>query len=189
MIKQPHTSSAVERQAQLEQSFLELLKARPYPQITVTDICKNAAIPRRTFYHYFDSKDAVLHSMIDGMIRRCSMEVVLDLEGDYDTLKASLTRNFRYWLEAVRPMTDALLENNLEGELVSQAIKWVNEEQCGISRRAGLNAKQIEIATTAGIASFFAILHYWRNNNYQETPEEMAEYTAWFLAEPLFRKN
>ena len=186
MIKQPQTPKAEQRQTQLEQSLLSLLHDNPYSQITVAEICRSASIPRRTFYHYFDSKDAVLRSLIEKMIQRCSMQVMFDFRGDFETFKASLARNFRYWQGEGRTMMQVLLDNNLEGELVSTGLKWLSSEKLMPFRRPGLSDKQVEIATTAGVASFFAILHYWRGNNYQETPEEMAEYTAWFLAKPLF---
>lgn len=187
MITQPRTQKSEQRQAQLEKSLLALLRNNPYHLITVADICRTAEIPRRTFYHYFDSKDAVLKSLIENMIQRCSIQVMFEFQGGYDTLKESLARNFRYWLGEGRIMMEVLLDNNLEGELVASGLKWLRSEKVDFSRRPGLSDKQIEIATTASVASFFSILHYWRSNNYRETPEEMAEYTAWFLAESLFR--
>lgn len=187
LIKHPRTQSALDRQAHLEQTLLELLRSIPYHRITVADICRIAQIPRRTFYHYFDSKDAVLKSLIENIIQRCSIQVMIDFHGSYESLRESLARNFCYWMSEGRVILEVLLDNNLEGELVAYCLKWLRTENIQISHRPGLSDKQIEIATTAGVASFFSILHYWRSNNYQETPEEMAEYTAWFLARPLFR--
>jgi AcrR family transcriptional regulator len=187
MIKHPHTIRSEQRHAQLEQSLLQLLREKPYPRITVADICCAARIPRRTFYHYFDSKEAVLRSLIENMIRRCSIQVMVDFQGDYNSLLESLVRNFRYWRDEGRTMLEVLMDNNLEGELVTYGLKWLREEEISLTTRPDLSEKQLEIATTASVASFFSILHYWRSNGYQETPEEMAEYTAWFLAEPLFR--
>lgn len=187
MIKQPHTSSAIERQQQLEQSLLDLMQTASYHQITVTDICRNAAIPRRTFYNHFDSKDAVLDAIIEHMLQQCSLEIMFEFDGGFEDLKDSLTRNFLYWMREGRMMMEVLLDNGLQGALVSQALKWIHAEKPHFSRRTGLSDKQIEIATMAGAAGFFSILQYWRNNNYLESPEEMAEYTTWFLAEPLFR--
>ena len=187
MIKQPRTAKAEQRQAQLEQSLLTLLRDMAYPQITVADICRTAAIPRRTFYHYFDSKDAVLKSIIEELIQRCSLQVMFDFHSSYADFKKSLVRNFYYWRGDGRIMMEILLDNHLGGELVSAGLRWLRSERTDLTARSRLSDKQIEIATTAGVACFFSILHYWRNNNYQESPEEMAEYTTWFLAEPLFR--
>lgn len=187
LIKHPRTQSALDRQTHLEQTLLELLRSNPYPRITVADICRTAQIPRRTFYHYFDSKDAILKSLIENLIRRCSIQVMFNFEGGYDILKESLARNFRYWQGEGRTMLEVLLDNNLEGELVTYGLKWLRTENVSLVTRPDLSEKQLEIATTASVASFFSILHYWRNNSYRETPEEMAEYTAWFLAAPLFR--
>ena len=187
MIKQPRTQNATARQSLLEQSLLTLMRDTNYNQITVTDICRAASIPRRTFYHYFDSKDAVLYSIIENMIRQCSLQIMFRFNDGYDAMKASLVRNFRYWQGEGREMMEVLLDNDLEGELVAHALKWISDERSSLPHPSGLNAKQIEIVTMAGAASFFTILHYWRRNNYQETPEEMAEYTTWFLAEPLYQ--
>lgn len=187
MIRQTRTQKAEQRQNQLEESLLRLMRGNPYPRITVADICRDAQIPRRTFYHYFDSKDAVLDSLIGSMIRQCSLEVMFDFYGGYEAMKASLVRNFYYWRGTGRTMMEVLLDNNLEGRLVAYAQKWIVEERAGLIQRPSLSIKQFEIVTMAGAASFFTILHYWRNNDYEESPEEMAEYTAWFLAEPLYR--
>ena len=53
MAKQCITDRALRRQKELEDSLLVLLQSKDYAQITVTDICRQANIPRRTFYHYF----------------------------------------------------------------------------------------------------------------------------------------
>ena len=188
MIKQPRTHGAIERQAQLEQSLLELMQNTHYSRITVTDICRHAAIPRRTFYNHFDSKEAVLDSVIEHMMQQCSLEVMFDFGGSLEDLKSSLTRNFRYWMREGRTILEVLMDNGLQGQLVAHAMKWVISEKPSFSRSPGLSAKQIEIITMAAAAGFFSILEYWRNNNYLESPEEIAEYTTWFLAEPLFRR-
>ena len=42
----------------IENSFLELLKSKPLPKITVTEVCQKAGINRATFYkHYLDIPD------------------------------------------------------------------------------------------------------------------------------------
>ena len=42
----------------IEDSFLELLKAKPLTKITVTEVCQKAGINRATFYkHYLDIPD------------------------------------------------------------------------------------------------------------------------------------
>ena len=75
-----HTEYAVQKMAQLENALLGLMALRPYQDITVTDICREAGIPRRTFYHYFESKEAVLESIIEALMRECFLNTVLDFQ-------------------------------------------------------------------------------------------------------------
>ena len=70
------TEYAIQKKSQLESSLLQLMTIRYYPEITVTDICQQAGIPRRTFYHYFVSKEDVLDSIINSLMQHCFLEVM-----------------------------------------------------------------------------------------------------------------
>ena len=187
MIKQPKTQSAAQRQIQLEQALLTLMEAKGYAQITVTDICREADIPRRTFYHYFDCKEEVLHAVVDNMLHECMLKVMLVLDGGIDALKESLVRNFRFWQTEGRAQLDLLLENDLAAEMIDCAMRWIEREHIGLPRRPGVTDKQIEIAIMMGASGFFTLLIYWRRNGYRESPEEMADYATRFLSEPLIQ--
>ena len=47
----------------------QLLAHRPLAEISVDDLAKGAGISRPTFYFYFPSKDAVLLTLFDGLMR------------------------------------------------------------------------------------------------------------------------
>ena len=44
----------------LGNSLLELLKNDDFSKITITSICNNADLARKTFYNYFHSKESLL---------------------------------------------------------------------------------------------------------------------------------
>ena len=50
MTNLPHTQAALKRRKQLADALLELMRTKGYAQTTVADICREASIPRRTFY-------------------------------------------------------------------------------------------------------------------------------------------
>ncbi len=53
-------------------TFLQLLNKKPFPKITVTEICRLAEINRGTFYlHYYDILD-VLNAVFDEMLKDTS---------------------------------------------------------------------------------------------------------------------
>ena len=187
MKKQPKTQPAVARQIHLEQALLTLMRTKGYAQTTVTDICREANIPRRTFYHYFDCKDAVLQAVVENMLSECSLAVMLEFDRGFDVMKDSLIRNFRYWQGAARKNLDLLLDNGLSGEMMRTALRWLESERLiALPQRPGQSEKELEILTMVGASGFFTLLMHWRRNEYRETPEEMAEIAIRVLSEPLF---
>lgn len=186
MEKLPQTQAAQKRRAQLEEALLALMRTRGYTQTTVTDICREAGIPRRTFYHYFDSKEAVLRAVVESMLNECFLEVMLEFDRGYEIMKESLIRNFRYWQGEAREKLDLLLDNGLSGEMMQCALRWLESEHLGLPHRPGVSDKELELITMVGTSGFFTLLMYWRRNNYRETPEKMADFAMQVLSEPLF---
>lgn len=186
MEKLPQTQAAQKRRAQLEEALLALMRTRGYTQTTVTDICREAGIPRRTFYHYFDSKEAVLRAVVEDMLNECFLEVMLEFDRGYEIMKESLIRNFRYWQGEAREKLDLLLENGLSGVMMQCALRWLESEHLGLPHRPGVTEKELELITMVGTSGFFTLLMYWRRNDYRETPEKMADFAMRVLSEPLF---
>ena len=186
MDKLPHTQAALQRRELLEEALLTLMQRKGYAQTTVTDLCREAGIPRRTFYHYFDCKEDVLHAVVEHMLIECNLEVMLEFNSGYDAMMESLIRNFQYWMGPAREKLDLLLDNGLSGEMMQCALHWLESERLILPRRPGMSEKELEILTMVGTSGFFALLMYWRRNDYRETPEKMAEFAIRALSEPLF---
>ena len=181
MTKPCLTEFAQHRRELLEQSFLTILEKKPYPEISVKDICQEADIPRRTFYHYFESKEEVLETFIESIMQRCFLEIMYDIRLDAEHMKASFSRVFRFWEGDNRRKLDALIETGLESRLMSHAMKLIRTEKIGLLLNSNLNPKLVEIGLMVGVTDFFSLLFYWSRGGYQETPEEMAEYAIWVL--------
>ena len=59
MYKICQTEQSIRRQRELEQGLLRLMGKRNYEDLTVKDLCDEMALPRKSFYRYFSSKDGV----------------------------------------------------------------------------------------------------------------------------------
>ena len=55
MYKICHTEDSSRRQRELEQGFLEMLRSQPYDKITLTELCRQLNVPRKSFYRYSSS--------------------------------------------------------------------------------------------------------------------------------------
>ena len=65
MYKLCKTEQSAQRQRQLEEGLLTAMKTKRYEEITISDLCEQMDIPRKSFYRYFSSKDGALHALID----------------------------------------------------------------------------------------------------------------------------
>ena len=73
MYKLCKTEQSAQRQRQLEEGLLELMRLRPYDEISVVDLCEYLQIPRKSFYRYFSNKDGALFALLDHTL----MELML----------------------------------------------------------------------------------------------------------------
>lgn len=62
--------SGDDREAAILATARQLLETKKFADISVDDLAKGAGISRPTFYFYFSSKEAVLLSLIDPLIKR-----------------------------------------------------------------------------------------------------------------------
>ena len=60
MYRKCTTERSVRNQRKIENALLELMGKQPFAEISVTQICKEAEISRRIFYHLFGSKQNAL---------------------------------------------------------------------------------------------------------------------------------
>ena len=77
----------------IQNAFITLLKEKPLPDISVTDICRIALCNRNTFYRYYANKEAVLEELTEA----CVSEIVNGtraLVNDVDLIKSSVILSY-----------------------------------------------------------------------------------------------
>lgn len=186
MARQLQTQLALERQSLLEASMLQLMNVKAYADIT-KDICVQANIPRRTFYHYFESKEDLIDLVIENTMLPAFLAAMFEFDSGYDAMQGSFIRFFRFLAQKDRERLRLLIDNGLESRLIAFATQWAIDENVSMPLRDRPMAKHIHLARVVGSASFFSLLFYWCKNDFRESPEEMAECIVLFLTEPMCR--
>ena len=181
-----HTEYTSQKKELLEGSLLNLMIQTSYPDISVTDICRKANVPRRTFYHYFASKDDVLESMIEALIQQFLLHANIDTYLRNGDVEQGFIEILGFWIGDNRQKLDVLLKNGLESRLISCASRWSREMHIGYIQNSDLPPKIVEITLLIGATDFFTLLFYWSRNEYQESLEEMAKYATWVLPHPFY---
>ena len=68
-MKKSQNPSAVRSRREISNALLKLMQEHPYAEISVKQIIMETSLARKTFYLNFSSKDDVLESILDELIR------------------------------------------------------------------------------------------------------------------------
>lgn len=143
-----------------------MMEKQKYQNITVTSLCKEMNIPRKTFYRYFDTLEDVLNLIIDEVL----MESFLYLE-----IKSDLSGYFTYWKKQ-KYLLDVFEKNELSSLLVTKSQKKF------YSSNTFKNMTNKDIRYSAYIAAIFTILLSWHHSGMRQSVEEIST-----LAKDMFR--
>lgn len=181
MYRKCATELSARHQRQVTASLLELMQKTPYEDITVTQLCRDAGITRRIFYHLFSNKTDALHALID--------HVILGIESYRTDIPDEALRFFLYWRDQ-KPLFDALRSNNLSNVLLERMASSVLNEAYDV--RYWLKAYDWDTGTDIIIFNLCGIMgltYGWYYTGYQKTPEEMAQRINQLVQKPLFAKK
>lgn len=168
MYKICHTEESSQRQRELEAGLLRMLREKPYNKITLTELCRNLNVPRKTFYRYFPTKDDCLLALMDHALSDCNDVALGGWTGGKDLDDQAQLRFFRYWQENVL-LLDAIRDNGLQSLLLERTaviVDRMKEHTPSVS----FAAEQVEYFTALGLMS--TVLR-WHQFGFQSTPEEM----------------
>lgn len=68
--------TAIQSQHMIADALFSLMKRKPFQQISVTEICDEAAIGRKTFYRNFDMKEDVVEYRLDSLCAQYKEEIM-----------------------------------------------------------------------------------------------------------------
>lgn len=107
----------------IKQSFAELICEKSYHKITVKELCERARINKKTFYHYYETLDALLNEMQQEMSREFLKRIVdYQLPRDLSQVNREF---FRYSIEQ-GPVYEKITLNSSWQEIRNQMISKVN---------------------------------------------------------------
>lgn len=185
MYKQCHTEQSSRRQRQLEQGLLNAMLKKHYDEISVSDLCDEMGIPRKSFYRYFSSKDGALHALIDHALLDYDSFSVAESVVQKQTAVRFMEKMFSYWIQC-KPLLDALEKSNLSGELIQRAIAY-SKQQDNIPVFLVTNDRQVQdYGTMFAVCGLMSMLVQWHHDGFSQSVEQMAQLAVRLLSQPLF---
>ena len=184
MYKQCTTETTTARQRKLEQCLLDLLKSNSYENITVSDICASANVPRGMFYRYFDSKKDALDALIDHTLLEY-MTTINFAENSQSDDPLGIRALLLYW-KSQKPLLDALKRNHIEALLFERSIRYCTMDEPILSRHLKLagNPADLEVMTFC-INGVISSIFVWYESGFAKSTEEMAQILRKLLTGPV----
>ncbi len=186
MAKQFKSERAVQQQEGICRGLVDLMQEHTYGDITAGKICRQAGIPRRTFYYYFDGKEDVLYFLIRGLMMESDLESTLSAASGPEMLEESLTRFFLYWKERRSRELRALIRSGMEQKLISHCMGWISEETQWVHLMERYTEEEWTVSLMLGISCVLYTLFHWCSRDFQQSPEYMASCVTRVLTKPLY---
>lgn len=178
---------AAQQQRLICDSLTALMLEKKYSDITVSTLCSQAGIPRRTFYYYFESKENVLEYLLESLLNECNLESMFLIGDGKEEMEQGFARFFRYWHQARRKELEALLHNDMGPELINQCLKWLQIEY-NWNHLVDQTSQEVRtIGSLLGTTCVFYTLYVWSEGGYRQSPEQMAAYVTQLLTTPIYK--
>lgn len=186
MYKACKTEQSAARQRELEQGLLAAMISHPFDEISISDLCTQIGIPRKSFYRYFSSKEGALHALLDHTLMEIETSHLTTEEKKPLSLTKELERFFQDWKNQ-KPLLDALNRSGLGNVLIERAVELAVSSSIGTSNRllARDADQQKGHATAFLICGLMSTVLQWHHSGYQESPAQMAQIAFRLLTQPL----
>lgn len=183
MYKICQTEQSIRRQRELEQGLLRLMLRRNYEDLTVKDLCDEMALPRKSFYRYFSSKEGVLYALIDHTLADFFMMPTVGNKSR-GTAIGDLDLYFLFWYEK-RELLDALHRSGLSGILAERATNFALQEGHMPRQFKKMRPDIQTLAMAFSITGLMAMILQWHRSGFQLSPDEMTKLATEILTAPL----
>jgi len=183
MYKLCKTEQSAARQRELEQKLTELMNIHRYEDITVSDFCTYAAIPRKAFYRYFSSKDGALYALLDHTMLEYEFFREPKAPENRQDLKQEMDCFFRFWKEQ-KPLLDALEHSGLSGILMERAISNLGDTLKHHSTEEDLRIQ--EHVFQFSVSGLMIMMVNWHHSGYRESVQDMTRIALRLISQPLF---
>ncbi len=186
MYKQCRTEQSAARQRILEQGLLEAMSQRHYDTISVSDLCAQMGIPRKSFYRYFSSKEGALHALLDHALLDFESTSVAGFSMEEGVVYQNMVRMFQYW-RSQEKLLNALAKSGLSGMLAQRAIEHTVSEIGPMTSGLSGDERLYHVHAASFVAcGLFSMVVQWHHSGYPQSPEQMARIAVRLVSRPLF---
>ena len=182
------SATAYRRQRQIEECLFDNLLQRPYPSVSISDLCHQLGISRKSFYNYFPDKDSCFRAIISRKLRNCILNLTTDLP-EKATLDEAIAYYLSYWKNE-KAFLDVIIRNNLVFLLSKQCIHFLLEEDTTFLPFLDTPRLKADEFVLAGFVNIqITLILKWYMQNFATPLEEMVNTYQRLLYQPLITRE
>lgn len=158
MYRRCETKKKMLRQKEFEKTLISMMEKQEYESISISSLCKEMQVNRKTFYRYFEEKEDVLLAYLDELLDESFL--LLEVQPD---IKAF----FEYW-KAKKEVLDLLQRQNL--------LEFVSKQACmHYGRRKEIKTVSVTELAYVGYVSFLmSLLFTWHHTGMKQSTQELS---------------
>lgn len=159
-------------------ALLHLMKKKSFNNISVSELCKEANLSRQTFYVHFSCKEELLDYLITDF----------SINYNRTTVQRDYLQYFLFWYNS-RNWVEVLIQNDLWEEMSKKFLRKYYgllspQNAHMMDQRFSKKRDQIFEFLNSGL---MRSVYLWYKNDFQESPEEMAEMVEYILSGKMLR--
>lgn len=163
----------------IQKALLDLMREKPYMDITVTDIIKKAQVARVSYYRNYSGIDEILDSIVKAKEEKMSLEIKSLMSGEIGKeewaeilekifeSKLRMKEQYTFTMETNRPYLYSKMELRMQEKIIE------------LSDDIGVDKYQI----LAKIGAISAITNAWLKSGAKETPKEMSHLVCQLISQ------
>ncbi|MEM7533394.1 MAG: TetR/AcrR family transcriptional regulator [Chloroflexota bacterium] len=163
----------------LREALIALIGELGYDNVTIRHITDRAQVGYKTFFRHFDSKEALLNTVMERLVNEFQRTV---LSPDQPFASETNTINAVHFAEKHATVLLAALHSPASDQLLKPFVTFAHKE--GQRTYIGSNIPD-ELVAHHFASSVFDLLGWWLDNDMPYPPEEMAEYINRLVIRPL----
>ena len=186
--KVPGSATAYRRQKQIEECLFENLLQRPYPSVSISDLCHQLGISRKSFYNYFPDKDSCFRAIISRRLRNCILKLTTDLPENV-SLEEAIAFYLSFWKDE-KNLLDVVVRNNLIFLLSDQCFHFLSEEDETVLPFLNTPKLKADAFVLLGFINVqITMILQWYMQNFTTPLEEMVKTYQRLLYQPLIQRE
>ncbi|MEZ4727024.1 MAG: TetR/AcrR family transcriptional regulator [Caldilineaceae bacterium] len=167
----------------LQQALIDLVTSKDYDAVTIRDITRQARVGYKTFFRHYPSKEALLQTLIDEVIREFQ---AVRLAPETPNAPEQNTLTALRIADHHAPLLRVIFQSNRADQLLEPIMALAHQEGKRFFNVADVPG---ELVAHHFATSMISLLHWWLVNEQAYSLEEMADYIDRLLIRPLKELN